>query len=506
MFSYAEISLKGIKRIRFLINSTNANVSYCTKTSNGITVYSGFVHTPTSEWVEHTVEENEAKIRISSDTSLKGRFLFFVLSDWDSDDYNSLKNRVDNVTTDITNLEAESYTDVKASSTTVWSSGKYDSLTGLEYGSTAVFRITSSGTITNYVTKSLRSKPIPNNVIFIKTKGQNDYFYVSAWDSNNDYVGIYDMETNTFIKNYPNDRITSVQRDLRIDSVMATYPNYSWCVVVGDITNPSTNLNPDDVDDYIYFSVSSVGYLKDKLSTAKDGGFCRIFKKFGCIGDSLSSGAFEYKEDGTNKIDFIYDFSWPQYLARICSNSAVNFSTGGLTTRTWLESEYCTRMMSGGDNLCDCYIIALGVNDLKTDDRHVDVGTVSDINLSDYTQNEDTYCGNLGGIIQRIKSVQPRAKIFILTNPGRTQAERAAAVPYNTAIFAVCEMFENCYVTDLYALGLFDSRYMLASHYGSNGYLVAAWQISSLISEIIENNPQDFREVAFIGTNKSWGN
>lgn len=286
---------------------------------------------------------------------------------------------------------------------------------------------------------------------------------------------------------------------------MAMHPNYSWCVVVGDITNSSTKLDPDDIDDYIYFSISSVGYLKEKVEVAKDGGFCRIFKKFGCVGDSLASGAFEYKENGINRIDYISEFSWIQYLARICGSSAINFSTGGLTTRTWLASEYCTQLMSGGDKLCDCYIIALGVNDLKTDDRHVDVGTASDIDMSDYTQNADTYYGNVGGIIQRIKSVQPRAKIFLITNPGRTSQERASAVPYNTALSTICTMFAECYLADLYALGLFNQNLMLGSHYGSNGYLVGAWRIASLISKIIEDNPHDFREVAFIGTSKTWG-
>ena len=35
-------------------------------------------------------------------------------------------------------------------------------------------------------------------------------------------------------------------------------------------------------------------------SIPANGGFCRIFRKIGCIGDSLSSGEFELRnEDGT---------------------------------------------------------------------------------------------------------------------------------------------------------------------------------------------------------------
>ena len=101
--------------------------------------------------------------------------------------------------------------------------------------------------------------------------------------------------------------------------------------------------------------------------------------------------------------------------------------------------------------------------------------------------------------------MQPRAKIFCLTNQGRTASERTSAIPYNIAVRNICDKFDNCYLVDLEPLGLYDERYILGSHYGSNGYLKSAWEISTMISNIIEDNPLEFREVAFIGTDKTYG-
>ena len=43
----------------------------------------------------------------------------------------------------------------------------------------------------------------------------------------------------------------------------------------------------------------------------KDGGFCGIFRRIGCVGDSLSSGEYEIvNEDGTKSYYDLYEYSW----------------------------------------------------------------------------------------------------------------------------------------------------------------------------------------------------
>ena len=73
----------------------------------------------------------------------------------------------------------------------------------------------------------------------------------------------------------------------------------------------------------------------DNLVT--DGGFCGIFRKIGCIGDSLSSGEFEgINAEGQKTYHDYFDYSWGQYLARMAGCTVYNFSRGGMTA-----SEYC---------------------------------------------------------------------------------------------------------------------------------------------------------------------
>ena len=40
-----------------------------------------------------------------------------------------------------------------------------------------------------------------------------------------------------------------------------------------------------------------------------------------------------------------------------------------------------------------------------------------DINLNDYTKNAETFAGYYGGIIQRVKELQPDAHFFVVTLP-----------------------------------------------------------------------------------------
>lgn len=55
----------------------------------------------------------------------------------------------------------------------------------------------------------------------------------------------------------------------------------------------------------------------------------------------------------------------------------------------------------------------------------------TDIDTSDYNNNAETFAGYYGGIIQRIKSVQPKAVIFVATlaNEGND-----SSIPYNEQI------------------------------------------------------------------------
>jgi hypothetical protein len=75
----------------------------------------------------------------------------------------------------------------------------------------------------------------------------------------------------------------------------------------------------------------------DTLCT--DGGFVGIFRTIACVGDSLSSGEFESRdEEGNPGYHDYFEYSWGQYMARTLGNKVYNFSRGGMTAQEFEES------------------------------------------------------------------------------------------------------------------------------------------------------------------------
>ena len=72
-------------------------------------------------------------------------------------------------------------------------------------------------------------------------------------------------------------------------------------------------------------------------------------------------------------------------------------------------------------------------------------------------------------------------------------------------MYALIEHFDNSYVIDLYKYGpVFDEefkkKYFLHGHMNPMGYIFIANLIDSYIDYIIRTNPDDFKNVGFIGT------
>ena len=64
-----------------------------------------------------------------------------------------------------------------------------------------------------------------------------------------------------------------------------------------------------------------------------------IFRTIAFIGDSLSSGEFETRdEEGKAHYHDLYEYSWGQYIARKNGLKAYNFSKGGMTGKQYIES------------------------------------------------------------------------------------------------------------------------------------------------------------------------
>ena len=262
-----------------------------------------------------------------------------------------------------------------------------------------------------------------------------------------------------------------------------------------------------------YISVGENEKPLDRIVT--DGGFCAIFRKIACIGDSLSSGEFEsVKADGTKRYHDFYDYSWGQYIARSTGALVYNFSRGGMTAKEYAESFAETMGYWDRSKACQAYIIALGVNDVT---RHLngelELGSAADIDKENYQNNGKTFIGYYAQIIQRIKQIQPRAKIFLVSPLDSGNEKDIRNQKYKLVrdlLQELTRVFNRTYLLDMYSYApVHDEKYcdtFRLGHLTPTGYIVTARMIESYIDYIIRKNPNDFKQVGFIGTDLYYEN
>ena len=234
-----------------------------------------------------------------------------------------------------------------------------------------------------------------------------------------------------------------------------------------------------------------------------DPGWCTIIHRWGFIGDSMSSGEHEYaRPDGTKVWHDVFEYSWGQRIvAAVGGAVGYNFSQGGETAKGWIEHFWDHPMNRNADisakaHPCQAYVIALGCNDKKKiehGDPH------KDINLEDYTKNADTFSGYYGGIIQRVRTLQPEAPVFVVTLPDRYGDKSISA-----KVRAMAEIFPNVYVIDIekYAPSFEDpefiARYFEMGHMNAAGYQYFAWMVMTYINWHIERNLPAFSKIALM--------
>ena len=237
-----------------------------------------------------------------------------------------------------------------------------------------------------------------------------------------------------------------------------------------------------------------------------DGGFCGIFRTIGCIGDSLASGEMESLDDNGEKgYHDYYEYSWGQYIARNCGIKVYNFSKGGMDAKAYCKSFARDNDFWSPVKACQAYIIALGVNDITVSGS--ELGDISDVDLSDWRNNKETFTGYYAQIIQRYKEIQPKARFFLMTIPtGVKDKERTKAEDiHQQIIYELADLFEYTYVLDFRKYApLIDDEYKkmfyLGGHLNAAGYILTARMVETYIDFIIRNNMEDFSQTAFIGT------
>ena len=210
-----------------------------------------------------------------------------------------------------------------------------------------------------------------------------------------------------------------------------------------------------------------------------------MFKTVGVIGDSWASGSIHVPVSGY--IDTYYDMSWVQMLARKMGFTATNYSKGGLSSKTWLsDTSYGLTKLLADDPL-NLYIIALGINDnTQIGDGTLTLGSIDDVDTSDYTQNPDTFFGDYGRIIGNIKEHAPKAVIVCLSVARPNERNMDAYIK------AIADKYEIPFIQltdDDYFISGYFYRSIYDGHMSAFGYSGMANAIQRLIQNNIVKNP-----------------
>lgn len=242
------------------------------------------------------------------------------------------------------------------------------------------------------------------------------------------------------------------------------------------------------------------------------GGFCGIFRTIGCIGDSLTSGEFDFTcENGARGGCDLFDYSWPQHIARWTGSKVYNFSRGGLTADAYINfanmNGFWWNEHEETPYVCQANIIALGVNDiLQAMNNDEDLGDIGDIDLENCNNNKNTFVGSYAKIIQRLRMEQPDCRIFLMTIPKADRGEKFQkyAEKHAELIYKIADLFEYVYVMDIRKYGAvydeeFQKKFYLGTHMNPMGYLYTAKVVASYMDYIIRHNMEDFKQIQFIG-------
>lgn len=245
-----------------------------------------------------------------------------------------------------------------------------------------------------------------------------------------------------------------------------------------------------------------IGASEQPLDIIKETcGFAGVFKQIGVIGDSLASGEFEsHDENGNIVYTDMYEYSWPAVLERITGTKYNNYSRGGMTAREYVQSWADT---NGFWQWNQAYIIALGNNDSFVFGHPL--GSVKDVNVDCPQDNGDTFFGNMGKIVSKLKTIEPNARIFVVTPQLRGEACDNDIRYIASELAKLCDMFEFTYLLDMTAHApVYDAEmrksFGLGFHPNPMGYYAYALIVGNYIDYIIRSNPQEFATIPFVGT------
>lgn len=225
------------------------------------------------------------------------------------------------------------------------------------------------------------------------------------------------------------------------------------------------------------------------------------FKRFGTIGDSLSTGTYSNKAGET--VEHL-EKSWGTHIANKCDNQCLTLGFGGATTTRWIdgvswhENNLAKALLP--ENECDAYILCLGYNDNNSSSSSggVPLGTIDDIDTANPDNNANTYYGNIDKICRKLYTTFPKTKIFVLNNP---YYNTEVAESYNKALKDVCNRLNGnpVYLIDMYSKYNGIYKYLVndreGNHYHPQVYQYMGMLIATAISDYMRDNYTKFKYI-----------
>ena len=234
-----------------------------------------------------------------------------------------------------------------------------------------------------------------------------------------------------------------------------------------------------------------IAYLENVKYRTYDYSTVAIFQNIGVIGDSFASGEVEGSGD-------LYNISWPQILARKNGATAINFSAGGLSCRTWLTHIKGLTLLNSSEAQ-QLYMIALGINDIGeitgSDPSYETLGTIEDIDLENPSSNPNTFYGNYGKILSAIKTKAPDSKIILITIP-KTNTGNNKTI--NDAIIEIGETYDLPVIIShnnpIFTSTYFTNEKSANGHPTSSGYGTMALAYELMLEECIASYYEYFKD------------
>ena len=215
-----------------------------------------------------------------------------------------------------------------------------------------------------------------------------------------------------------------------------------------------------------------------------DGTEIAVFNKILCIGDSLTSGTFNYRVgDSTSNYVEYEKYSFPTYLKKLTGCDVTNMGNGGMSSAEWFAARQ-------NDNLSgyDCVIVQLGVNDCI---RYATWGSTSETSFTN--------------IINKLKTENKNVKIFVANIIPATSYSSAQYLAFSADLLA---WVQSAYASDNNVIPLDMQRYghtkdspaYNCGHLSALGYRRLAQDYKGYIGWYMNQNKAVFKEVQFVGT------